>query len=118
MIIFRDYIFLSLQILVLIISSNFIYTKIIFLFYYNLDPLDPLTEIVRTGQAFSPLIFIERLIWLIIGVFFIGAMTTGIKNGRKDQGLFSKSFFPIFNKKIDKKNSSISNEGKKNVSKS
>ena len=32
-----------------------------------MDPLDPLTEIVRSGQALSPFIFLERLIWLFIG---------------------------------------------------
>tara|TARA_Y100001978_G_C23601081_1_gene388813 strand:- start:125 stop:361 length:237 start_codon:yes stop_codon:yes gene_type:complete len=73
-----------------------------------LDPLDPLTEIVRSGQAFSPLIFLERFIWLIIGFFFIGAMTTGLKNSLKDQGDFNnKTSFIGINKKSDKKNSSI-----------
>tara|TARA_Y100001933_G_C18812815_1_gene485781 strand:- start:123 stop:359 length:237 start_codon:yes stop_codon:yes gene_type:complete len=75
-----------------------------------LDPLDPLTEIVRSGQAFSPLIFLERFIWLIIGFFFIGAMTTGLKNSLKDQGDFNnKTSFIGINKKSDKKNSSINN---------
>ncbi len=73
-----------------------------------MDPLDPLTEIVRSGQAFSPLIFLERFIWLIIGFFFIGAMTTGLKNSLKDQGDFNnKTSFIGINKKSDKKNSSI-----------
>tara|TARA_Y100001978_G_C23578963_1_gene377965 strand:+ start:564 stop:800 length:237 start_codon:yes stop_codon:yes gene_type:complete len=72
-----------------------------------LDPLDPLTEIVRSGQAFSPFIFLERLIWLFIGFFFIGAMTTGLKNGLKVQGLFSnKTSFLEINKKSDKENTS------------
>ena len=73
-----------------------------------MDPLDPLTEIVRSGQAFSPFIFIERLIWLFIGFFFIGAMTTGLKNGLREQGLFNKktSFISI-NKKLDKKNTPL-----------
>tara|TARA_Y100000589_G_scaffold94763_1_gene89512 strand:- start:9 stop:245 length:237 start_codon:yes stop_codon:yes gene_type:complete len=76
-----------------------------------LDPLDPLTEIVRSGQAFSPLIFLERLIWLFIGFFFIGAMTTGLKNGVKDQGWFnSKTIFNGINKKSDKKNNALSND--------
>ena len=73
-----------------------------------MDPLDPLTEIVRSGQAFSPFIFIERLIWLFIGFFFIGAMTTGLKNGLKVQGLFNnKTSFIGINKKNDKKNASL-----------
>ena len=73
-----------------------------------MDPLDPLTEIIRSGQAFSPFIFLERLIWLFIGFFFIGAMTTGIKNGLKVQGwLNNKTSFIGVNKKSDKKNSSL-----------
>tara|TARA_Y100001933_G_scaffold162453_1_gene160789 strand:+ start:61 stop:297 length:237 start_codon:yes stop_codon:yes gene_type:complete len=76
-----------------------------------LDPLDPLTEIVRSGQAFSPLIFLERLIWLFIGFFFIGAMTTGLKNGLKVQGWFNnKTSFIGLNKKNDKKNTSLNKD--------
>ena len=73
-----------------------------------MDPLDPLTEIVRSGQALSPFIFIERLIWLFIGFFFIGAMTTGLKNGLKDQGWFNnKTSFIGINKKSKEKNTSL-----------
>ncbi len=76
-----------------------------------MDPLDPLTEIVRSGQAFSPLILFERLIWLIIGFFFIGAMTTGLRNGMKDQGWTNnKTSFIGINKKTDKKNTSINKD--------
>ena len=71
-----------------------------------MDPLDPLTEIVKSGQALTPFIFLERLIWLLIGFFFIGAMTTGLKNAFKEQGLFNnKTSFIGINKKSDKKNS-------------
>ena len=69
-----------------------------------MDPLDPLTEIIRSGQALSPFIFLERLIWLFIGFFFIGAMTTGLKNGLKFQGLFNKTSIIGINKKSDEKN--------------
>ena len=62
-----------------------------------MDPLDPLTEIVKSGQGISPFIFLERLLWLFIGFFFIGAMTSGLKNGWKDQDW-------ILNKKNNKKN--------------
>ena len=76
-----------------------------------MDPLDPLTEIVRSGQAFSPFILLERLIWLFIGFFFIGAMTSGLKNGLKFQSLFNnKTFFIGINKKSDKKNSSLNED--------
>ncbi len=60
-----------------------------------MDPLDPLTEIVKSGQGFSSFIMLERLIWLIIGFFFMGAMSTSIKNGMKDQGWFGKNSFMI-----------------------
>ena len=76
-----------------------------------MDPLDPLAEIVRSGQAFSPFIFLERLIWLFIGFFFIGAMTTGLKNGLKVQDWFNnKTSFIGINKKSDKKTSSLNKE--------
>jgi len=88
----------------------YLYTMFIKLKYYNLDPLDPLTEVVRSGQAFSTFIFLERLIWLIIGIFFIGAMTSGLKNGLKDQGWFNKTSFIGINKKSDKKNTSLNKD--------
>ena len=76
-----------------------------------MDPLDPLTEIIRSGQAFSPFIFLERLIWLFIGFFFIGAMTTGLKNGFKEHGWFNnKTSFIGIEKKPNKKNTSLNKE--------
>ena len=76
-----------------------------------MDPLDPLTEIIRSGQAFSPFIFLERFLWLFIGFFFIGAMTTGLKNGLNVQGwLNNKRSFIGVNKKPDKKNASINED--------
>tara|TARA_Y100000589_G_scaffold287795_1_gene288797 strand:- start:50 stop:286 length:237 start_codon:yes stop_codon:yes gene_type:complete len=76
-----------------------------------LDPLDPLTEIIRSGQAFSPFIFIERFVWLFIGFFFIGAMTTGLKKDLKDQRWFNnKTSFIGINKKPDKKNTSLNKD--------
>ena len=80
-------------------------------FYRKLDPLDPLTEIVRSGLAFSPFIFLERLIWLFIGLFFIGAMTTGLKKGLKFQGWFNnKISFIEITKKSGKKNTSLNKD--------
>jgi len=82
-----------------------------------LDPLDPLTEIVKNGQAFSPLIIIERIIWLFIGLFFIGALSNSFTKGLREQGLFSKSFSFGTNKKENKKNDLISQDTKENISK-
>ena len=45
-----------------------------------MDPLDPLTEIINSGQAFSPAVAIERIVWVMIGVFFLGAILKSIKS--------------------------------------
>jgi len=77
----------------------------------DLDPLDPLTEIIRSGQAFSSFIILERLLWLFIGLFFIAAMTNGLKSGLKVQNWFNnKTSFIGINKKSDKKNTSLSKD--------
>ncbi len=77
-----------------------------------MDPLDPLTEIVKTGQAISPLIFIERMIWLFIGFFFIGAISTSITKGMRVPDFFNKSFTFGINKKDDKKNDQMTKDTK------
>ena len=82
-----------------------------------MDPLDPLTEIVKTGQAISPLILIERIIWLFIGFFFMGAISTSITKGMKVPDFFSKSFTFGIDKKENKKNNQITQNTKKNISK-
>ena len=77
----------------------------------DLDPLDPLTEIISSGQAFSSFIILERLLWLFIGLFFIAAMTNGLKSGLKVQNWFNnKTSFIGINKKSDKKNTSLSKD--------
>ena len=77
----------------------------------DLDPLDPLTEIISSGQAFSSSIILERLLWLFIGLFFIAAMTNGLKSGLKVQNWFNnKTSFIGINKKSDKKNTSLSKD--------
>ncbi len=60
----------------------------------NLDPLDPLTEIINSGQGFSTAIALERIIWAMIGSFFLGAICTSITNRIRSQNLFArKSLF-------------------------
>ena len=62
-----------------------------------MDPLDPLTEIINSGQAFSPVITIERIIWVMIGVFFLGAISTSIKTSISDNNTYgNKTNFPFF----------------------
>ena len=87
------------------------------LLYEKLDPLDPLTEIVKTGQAISPLIFIERIIWLFIGFFFIGAISTSITKGMRVPDFFNKSFTFGLNKKENKKNDQISQNTNEKINK-
>jgi len=87
------------------------------LLYEKLDPLDPLTEIVKTGQAISPLIFIERIIWLFIGFFFIGAISTSITKGMRVPEFFNKSFTFGLNKKENKKNDQISQNTNEKINK-
>ncbi len=57
-----------------------------------MDPLDPLTEIIYSGQGFSPAIALERIIWAMIGVFFLGAITRSIINSIQSQNWFVRKF--------------------------
>ena len=73
----------------------------------NLDPLDPLTEIINSGQAFHSAIAVERIIWLIIGIFFLGAISKSISNGMRNQiQITKKSFFENVNPDKNKNKSS------------
>ena len=67
-----------------------------------MDPLDPLTEIINSGQGFSPSIALERIIWAMIGVFFLGAISTSITKNMRIQNWFGLKFLFRFSK--DKKN--------------
>ena len=57
-----------------------------------MDPLDPLTEIINSGQGFSPAIALERIIWAMIGVFFLGAISKSITNSMQSQNWFIRKF--------------------------
>ena len=57
-----------------------------------MDPLDPLTEIIYSGQGFSPAIALERIIWAMIGVFFLGAISRSITNSMRSKNLFGRKF--------------------------
>ncbi len=58
-----------------------------------MDPLDPLTEIIQSGQAFSPSILLERILWVFIGIFFLGAFSTSITRGMKQDDWFGNKSF-------------------------
>ena len=66
-----------------------------------MDPLDPLTEIINSGQGFSPAIALERIIWVMIGLFFLGAISKSVINIIRNQILFGRKF--LFSYSKDKK---------------
>ena len=66
-----------------------------------MDPLDPLTEIINSGQGFLPSIALDRIIWAIIGIFFLGAISRSITNSMRSQNWFGKNF--LFSYSKDKK---------------
>ena len=57
-----------------------------------MDPLDPLTVIINSGQGFSSAIALERIIWVMIGIFFLGAISRSITNGMRRQNWFVRNF--------------------------
>jgi len=66
-----------------------------------LDPLDPLTEIINSGQGFSLAIALERIIWVMIGIFFLGAISRSITNRIRSQNWFGRNI--LFSYSKDKK---------------
>ena len=64
----------------------------------NLDPLDPLTEIINSGQGFSPAIALERIIWAMIGIFFLGAISRSITKSMRSQNWFGRNFLFSYSK--------------------
>ena len=64
-----------------------------------MDLLDPLTEIVNSGQGFSYLITLERILWSILGIFFIGVISQSIIKGMQNQGWFGNKSFLVGIKK-------------------
>ena len=74
-----------------------------------MDPLDPLTEIINSGQGFSPSIALERILWVMMGFFFIGAISTSITKGMKQNDLFGNNSF-LSNLKANKREDKLSNK--------
>ncbi len=66
-----------------------------------MDPLDPLTEIINSGQGFSLAIALERIIWVMIGTFFLGAISRSLIKSMRIQNWFSRNF--LFSYSKDKK---------------
>ncbi len=74
-----------------------------------MDPLDPLTEIVKSGQGFSPLIALERILWVMMGFFFVGAISTSIATGIKQNNWFGNNSF-LSSLKANKRKDKLSNK--------
>ena len=74
-----------------------------------MDPLDPLTEIIKSGQGFSPSIALERTLWLMMGFFFLGAISTSLIRGMKQNNWFSNNSF-LSNLKANKREDKLSNK--------
>ena len=77
-----------------------------------MDSLDPLTEIINSGQGFSPAITLERIIWVMIGFFFLGAISRSIINSMRSQNWFGSKFLLGYSKdKKIKDDTSIQSSG-------
>ena len=74
-----------------------------------MDPLDPLTEIIKSGQGFSPSIALERILWLMMGFFFLGAISTSFIRGMKQNNWFSNNSL-LSNLKANKREDKLSNK--------
>ena len=74
---------------------------------FNLDSLDPLTEIINSGQAFTIAVALEKIIWAFIGIFFLGAISTSITKVMRSKKLLSrKSLYSYSKYKKNKEDSS------------
>ena len=74
-----------------------------------MDPLDPLTQIIKSGQGFSSSISLERFLWVMMGFFFLGAISTSITRGMKQNDWFGNSSF-LSNLKANKSEDKVSNK--------
>ncbi len=74
-----------------------------------MDPLDPLTEIINSGQGFSPSIALERILWVMMGFFFLGAISTSLIKGMKQNDWFGNNSF-LSNLKANKREDNLSNK--------
>ena len=81
-----------------------------------MDPLDPLTEIINSNQGFSSAIALERIIWAMIGVFFLGAVSRSITNSMRSQNWFDIKFLLSFSKEkkiTDDRSAKLSSDDEK-----
>ena len=74
-----------------------------------MDPLDPLSEIIKSGQGFSHSIALERILWVMMGFFFLGAISTSITRGMKQNDWFGNNSF-LSSLKANKRKDNLTNE--------
>ena len=74
-----------------------------------MDPLDPLSEIIKSGQGFSPSIALERILWVMMGFFFLGAISTSITRGMQQNDWFGNNSF-LSSLKANKGKDKLSNK--------
>ena len=74
-----------------------------------MEPLDPLTEIINSGQGFSPSIALERVLWVMMGFFFLGAISTSITRGMKQNDWLGNNSF-LSNLKATKSKDKLPNK--------
>ena len=74
-----------------------------------MDPLDPLAEIIKSGQGFSPSIALERILWVMMGFFFLGAISTSITRGMKQNDWFGNNSF-LSSLKANKRKDNLSDD--------
>ena len=58
-----------------------------------MDHLDPISEIISSGQAFSSSIALERILWVMMAFFFLSAISTSITKGMKQNNWFGNNSF-------------------------
>ena len=74
-----------------------------------MDPLDPLAEIIKSGQGFSPSIALERILWVFMGIFFLGAISTSITRGIEQNDWFRNNSF-LSGLNVNKRKGKLSNK--------
>ena len=74
-----------------------------------MDSFDPLTEIIKSGQGFFPSIALERILWVMMGFFFLGAISTSITRGMKQNNWFGNNSF-LSNLKANNREDKFSNK--------
>ena len=79
-----------------------------------MDPLDPLTEIINSGQAFSSSIALERILWVVMGFFLLGAISSSVIRKIKQNNFLEKKKPTILKAFKEKDNfpTNMSNEDK------